>query len=253
MPAKKILLIDDEPAFLDMLSVRLRSGGYEVITATDGLEALARISAGIPDLIVLDVLMPKMNGIQFMQKLRENKALPHIPVIVISARGSMADYFTDALIEQFMSKPFDGAALLSQVDKHIGKMGQRAPGNRLLLAGITYSLTSKIEDLFRRSKWQVSKALEEDTAYKMVHETQPSVILCQYWEPQWEGGVLDTYRFTKLIAENPSVAKIPMHIYCLESHYPNAAKFLQGYSLVKFTDDSDLLPSLAKLCNVSAS
>ena len=105
MLAKKILVIDDDADLAKMLRDRLTATGYEVATAGDGRQGLSQIIIFDPDLIILDSLMPVMNGLEFMEKYRENKSLHKIPVIVISAREGVRDFFKDLPIYDFMVKP----------------------------------------------------------------------------------------------------------------------------------------------------
>ena len=116
--AKKILIVDDEPDLVKMLNRRLASNGYEVMTASNGAEAMARAKDEKPDLIILDVLMPQMTGYQFVQKLREQSdSIKDIPVVVISAKLSMKEFFNPWEIHTFMPKPFEPEKLMSIVDE----------------------------------------------------------------------------------------------------------------------------------------
>ena len=86
-----ILVVDDVADNVDILQMRLESQGYEVTTAADGVEALERARALQPDLILLDIMMPKMDGIEVVKQLKANASLPFIPVIHVTAKADDKD------------------------------------------------------------------------------------------------------------------------------------------------------------------
>jgi len=86
----RILVVDDAPDNLDILQMRLESQGYEVATAGDGVEALEKIREMLPDLVLLDIMMPKMDGIEAVKRLKADPSLPFIPVILVTARADNA-------------------------------------------------------------------------------------------------------------------------------------------------------------------
>ena len=88
---EKILVVDDDPDILDALTMILESQGYQVVTARDGVEGLANLKAENPALVVLDLLMPKMNGFEVTTKLRENPAFSHTPIIALTAHAMKGD------------------------------------------------------------------------------------------------------------------------------------------------------------------
>jgi len=85
--AKKILIIEDEEILLDLLKSKLETLGYEVYTAIDGEEGLKAIREVVPDLILLDIVMPKMSGFEVMEEMQKDPSIKEIPVIVISNSG----------------------------------------------------------------------------------------------------------------------------------------------------------------------
>lgn len=82
---KKILIVDDDLTLREMYEERLKFDGYVVIGAADGEEAIAKVQSEMPDLILLDVMMPKLNGIDVMKKLRDDERTQHIPIIILTA------------------------------------------------------------------------------------------------------------------------------------------------------------------------
>ena len=112
-----ILAVDDTPQNLDLLRRRLSSQGYEVTTAEDGEAALERTAELLPDLILLDVMMPKLDGIETVRRLKANPAHQHIPVILVTAKSDPMDVIEglDAGGDDYLTKPIDHAALLARV------------------------------------------------------------------------------------------------------------------------------------------
>jgi len=112
-----ILAVDDTPQNLDLLSRRLRSQGYDVATAADGLEALAQVEELSPDLVLLDIMMPRMDGIETVRRLKADPAHRHIPVILVTAKSDPRDVVEglDAGGDDYLTKPIDHAALLARV------------------------------------------------------------------------------------------------------------------------------------------
>ena len=117
--AGKILIVDDEPDALEILSLRLSKNGYDVITAVTGEECLKKAQAERPNLILLDVLLPGMSGLEVSKRLKESDSTKNIPIIMVTALiGKDA---RQAALERgakyFISKPFDPEDLLSQIKK----------------------------------------------------------------------------------------------------------------------------------------
>jgi class 3 adenylate cyclase len=112
-----ILAVDDVSENLDIVKVRLEANGYAVATAADGEEALVQTHALRPDLILLDVMMPKLDGISVLKQLKQDKALGFIPIILLTAKADRSDIVAglDAGGDDYLTKPFDQAALVARV------------------------------------------------------------------------------------------------------------------------------------------
>jgi two-component system alkaline phosphatase synthesis response regulator PhoP len=117
--SKKILVVDDDPSLIKMVDSYLSAHNYTVIIATDGDEGLAKIKSDKPDLIVLDVQMPKMNGYTFVHECKKIPSAANIPIIVLTAKQGMAEIFKVEGVKEYMTKPFAMEKLLECVKKHI--------------------------------------------------------------------------------------------------------------------------------------
>mgnify|MGYP001595829188 CR=1 FL=1 len=112
----KVLVVDDDTALRRSVAQVLEDEGYEVVHATDGLAALDRVAENRPDLILLDVLMPNMNGRQVLEKLRQDRDTADIPILVMSAVSGIEANRSMALgASDIESKPFDLDELLNTV------------------------------------------------------------------------------------------------------------------------------------------
>ena len=113
----KILIVDDEPFNLDLLEQELEDQNYTIERANDGAEALAKVPSFAPDVILLDYMMPKMNGLEVLQHLRKDEKHKHIPVILLTAKATQEDKVRglDAGADDYVIKPFDSFELLARV------------------------------------------------------------------------------------------------------------------------------------------
>src|SRR4029077_3187617 len=112
-----ILVVDDVPDNVEILQLRLESQGYETITAGDGEAALAIVRDRLPDLVLLDIQMPKLDGIETVKQLKADTALPFTPVTRATARSDAKDVVAglEAGGDDYLTKPVDQSALLARV------------------------------------------------------------------------------------------------------------------------------------------
>jgi two-component system KDP operon response regulator KdpE len=114
MDKKKILVVDDDPAILRLLSTNLKARGYEVITATDGEESLEAVQKDFIDLLILDIMMPKVDGVEVCRRIRE---WSDIPIIILSARGDENDKVKclELGADDYLTKPFGIGELIARI------------------------------------------------------------------------------------------------------------------------------------------
>ncbi len=113
----RVLIVDDNPMNVDILQTRLASHGYETTTASDGEEALAIAKEKQPDLILLDIMMPKMDGLEVCRELKRDPTLPFMPIILVTAKSESKDIVAglEAGGDEYLTKPVDQAALVARV------------------------------------------------------------------------------------------------------------------------------------------
>jgi class 3 adenylate cyclase len=113
----RILIVDDQPMNVDILQTRLAVHGYEILTAYDGAQALAKATAELPDLILLDIMMPKIDGIEVCKRLKADTSLPFMPIIMVTAKADTKDVVVglDAGADEYLTKPVDQTSLVARV------------------------------------------------------------------------------------------------------------------------------------------
>ncbi len=112
-----ILIVDDNPANVEILQMRLAANNYEIITASDGEEGLTKARNKQPDLILLDIMMPKIDGLEVCRRLKGDPSLPFMPIIMVTAKADSKDVVAglEAGGDEYLTKPVDHAALVARV------------------------------------------------------------------------------------------------------------------------------------------
>lgn len=121
--AKKILVADDEPFVLRSIEYTLSRAGYDVLTAVDGEEALQKILAENPDLVFLDIQMPRMDGNEVCKKLREDPSRKNLYIIVITAKGQESErlFSLECGASEYITKPYSPRKMLERVKEILGE------------------------------------------------------------------------------------------------------------------------------------
>lgn len=118
--ARHLLLVEDDRDLRELMSILLEEAGYAVTTASNGQEALAAVRQGVPDLILLDLKMPVMNGFEFARVFRAQHAR-RAPILVVTAADDPQRRANEAGADGWLGKPFDPDALLAAVKKHLAR------------------------------------------------------------------------------------------------------------------------------------
>jgi adenylate cyclase len=174
----RILVVDDVPDNVDILQMRLESQGYEVVTAGDGVEALEKTRALLPDLVLLDIMMPKMDGIETVKQLKADASLPFIPVILVTAKADSKDVIAglESGGDDYLTKPVDHAALSARVRSMlrikalhdtVQEQAQRLEGQAAELAAWNKTLAERVAaqvgeiERMERLKWFLAPQIAE--------------------------------------------------------------------------------------------
>ncbi len=118
---KKILVVDDEQDLVETIRLKLSSEGYKVEAAYTGIQALEKAKQSKPDLILLDIMMPELNGYQVCKKIKEDNTLKNIPVVMLTAKAQESDKFwgLETGADDYITKPFEFSSLLKTISKHL--------------------------------------------------------------------------------------------------------------------------------------
>lgn len=187
-----ILVVDDVPANVKLLEAKLSAEYYSVVTAKDGFECIAQAKQHKPDLILLDVMMPGMDGFETCKKLKEDYEVSHIPVVMVTALSEKADRLRglDSGADDFLTKPINDTALFARVkslvrikllldelrlrDKTGSQLGIRAPGSETFTSDVSGSRVLLIDDDTVQGK-QVVAALGETYTADWVEDSEEAV------------------------------------------------------------------------------
>jgi adenylate cyclase len=183
--AHKVLIVDDDPFNLDLLQQELTEQHYVVENARDGEEGMQKVASFLPDVILLDYMMPKMSGLEVVKCLKQDERFKGIPVVLLTAKGSLRDKIEglDAGADDYVAKPFDAVELLARVRSMMRIKQMRdalEEGNRTLASKVR----AQVEELQRLNRFkryfapQVAEAIlksDEELLFK-VHRREITVV-----------------------------------------------------------------------------
>jgi two-component system OmpR family response regulator len=194
-PLAHLLVVDDEPNIRELLSVSLRFSGFAVSAAADGREALAAVAAHVPDLVILDVMLPDMDGLEVANRLSESR---NVPVLFLSARDTVEDKVAGlALGEDYVTKPFS----LEEVVARINNVLRRSRGDAV--TG-TYTVTDLVLDDAAHEVRRAGKIIDlSPTEFKLLRFLMANSgrvqskgqILDHVWQYDFAGqqGIVESY------------------------------------------------------------
>ena len=188
----RILVVDDNETNRDILVTRLEKNGYQTLQAADGEEALASVAQYRPDLILLDVEMPKLDGFEVCRRLRKDPAMPFIPIILCTARAASQDVVNglDAGADEYLTKPIDQAALVARVRSmlRIKELHDQVQAQAKDLAAWNQTLEQRVNDqvgeLDRMNRLkgflspQIAKLVVSDQKLLESHRRDITVVFC---------------------------------------------------------------------------
>jgi DNA-binding response OmpR family regulator len=211
-----ILLVDDEERILNFLKTKLKLLAYEVILASNGIEALEQIRGQEPDLVVLDVMMPKKDGFETLKELR---TFSTVPVIMLSARGDDTDRIKGLGLgaDDYIAKPFNPDELVARIEairRRLSSLERKNIPRELIVQGLNINFDERHllvrgkEEKLTRIEWLLLSELAINAGHLMTYYDLLSAI----WGPEYRNDVqiLRTWisRLRKKMEIDPSDAKI---------------------------------------------
>ena len=141
--AKKILAVDDEKHILRLVQINLEKAGYEVVTGSNGREAIEKVRSEKPELVVMDVMMPEMDGFEALKQLKADPETADIPVIMLTAKAQDADVFHgwQSGADLYLTKPFNPMELLTFVKRIFDAKGEAETADK------TYEIDDDVYNL----------------------------------------------------------------------------------------------------------
>jgi DNA-binding response OmpR family regulator len=188
-----VLIVDDEVRILKFLEVKLRISGYQVLTAKNGSEALVQMQTQEPDLLILDVVMPEMDGLETLKQVR---AFSSVPVIFLSAKGSNVDKITGLQLgaDDYLAKPFNPDELIARIEavrRRLNPTESRKGVDLITIRNVTINLKNHLvivdgkEIQLTRIEWLLLSELARNTGKLMLY----GELLSRIWGPEYRDDV----------------------------------------------------------------
>jgi DNA-binding response OmpR family regulator len=189
----RILVVEDDQRIRDFITSKLKASGYDVLTANNGVEGLEQAHTQEPDLVVLDLLMPKMDGLEMLKQLRSVSA---VPVIFLTAKGADTDRIRGLELgaDDYLPKPFHPDELVARVTAVLRRAepgDQRKAKETISLGSITIDFKKHTvtvrgqEQYLTRTEWFLLNQLASNTGRLMSYED----LLCRVWGPEYRDDV----------------------------------------------------------------
>ncbi len=172
-----VLVVDDEPNVVDLISLSLTPEKYSVIKAYSGLDAIDRAYQEVPDLIILDIMMPGVDGYEVCRRLKRSSITRHIPIIMLSAKGELDDKLKGLKIgaDDYMAKPFDPMELEARVAAHLRRSGNDIDTNPLThlpgIEGIKAEIVKRKDDLLLKVQLQNTDEYKSKFGFRKYEDT----------------------------------------------------------------------------------
>jgi len=212
----QILVVDDEQRILNFLSSKLKASGYDVLTASDGVEALEQVEAQEPDLVVLDILMPKKDGFETLKELR---TFSPVPTIILSAKGTNEDKVKGLRLgaDDYLAKPFSPDELVARIEavrRRLSPDEKRKIRDQISLGDLVIDFKKRLvivrgkETRLTRIEWLLLSELAQNAGNLMLY----SDLLTRIWGPEYRDDlqILRTWisRLREKIESEPNNPKL---------------------------------------------
>ncbi|MCR4337735.1 MAG: response regulator [Candidatus Omnitrophica bacterium] len=199
-PKAKILVVDDDKALTRLLKTRLVQQGYEVATSWDGRDALKQYDVFQPNLILLDLLMPEIDGYAFVAELKKRDQLKKVAIIVITSVITIHDVFQLEGVNDFVMKPVVMEKLLAKIEKRL-----RSQKKHVLVVDDEKEVAEGLARRLTFSGYQVTMAYDGECALNMAKEEHPDLMILDVMMPKLNG-----YHVCRALKLDPQYQNIPV-------------------------------------------
>ncbi|MCD4781849.1 MAG: response regulator [Candidatus Omnitrophica bacterium] len=254
---KTILIVDDEKNLRKLVGYQFKAKGYEVVDAVDGLDGLDKLQTANPDLIILDMNMPRMNGIEFYQKILDDNKRPKHPILVLTARANMEQLFRELDINGFMAKPFEIDELIEEAQIIIQKSDREyvSPGLRKLgeikeifIIENNQEDVKEIGSTFLGSGYKVSTANSGTSGIEKISVDLPALVLVNLSLVDIPGDMV--VERLKRMSKTKDI-NIILYVKRTEKHnkaiMENMAKKASIIDFIEYSDPDELLEAVCRV------
>lgn len=240
---RRILLVDDDTSLLVTLSDFLRYEGYDVTTAESGEQALKRLQQLVPDLIILDMSMPGMGGIGFLRNISTEEGKPNYPVLVLTARANMAEFFANVEVDGFVSKPCAPSDLLMEVGRILFLRGSSkqesrdarvVQKNRVLIGDDDEGRCQAIADAFIEQGYIVENVFKGPEVLEKAIVWKPDVVVMKLVLSGMNGDAV-----AKMMKELPHTKDTPVVLFDDSDSRTFDSKYTAGTGVRKFVRSAE--------------
>lgn len=242
---KKILLIDDDASLLLTLSDFLKFEGYDVTTADSGEKGLKKLAKTMPDLIILDMSMPGMGGVGFLKEISSPDGKPKYPVLVLTARANMAEFFANIDVDGFIAKPCNPDDLLMEVARivflrssgDVKANEQEVSVRKMVLIGEDDRATNEaLVKTFAEAGYDTDSVFSGPETVEKAIVLQPDVIVLKEMLANMNGDAV-----ARMLKEMPKTRVIPIVLYDDSDSPLSEAKYTEsGTGIKKFVRGKNL-------------
>jgi len=211
----KILLVDDDTDFVEGIKIPLEANGFDVVTAFDGHVGLQKARETVPDLIILDVMLPSRDGFSVCHELKSDDATAHIPIMMLTSLGNRKEGKTAAEImarghtaELFVEKPIEPDLLVSKANELIKKAGKMAEGQqriKVLLVDDDPDFIAAVKTILESHNFSVKTCYTGEDGLVAARSVNPDIILLDVMLPGKDG-----YAVCKELKEDEKTKMIPV-------------------------------------------
>lgn len=241
--AKQILFVDDDKDLLVIVGDYLEHEGYKVVTEVHPKRALKWLRRNKPDLVILDIMMPEMSGVTFLNQLRSDPRMESLPIVIFTARENMKEFFEDVSVQGFIPKSTDVEALRDIVARTLGRTATAADGEptpeervepstpgetRVLVAEDDSSMARSVRQAFTAAGYHVGLVTSGPDAVERALQMDPQIVVMNYILPNMNGDEV-----AAMMGRIPALARTPVVLYDDSSLNSHAKQYLDGKTNIR--------------------